>query len=115
MKSTIITCDFCNLIIDDGWILRYKRSIFGFLKIIPKILWNNFFISDKFVNSKNKYYICSRCKVAIRERIFADPNLVEELQHLCQNNGRQQAHHDTYALPFTMPNRCPDPLVRIRR
>ncbi len=93
-ETAICQCDFCNTIINDGFILRYRRSIFEFLKVTSKVLWGNFYINcpyGKLHLSKTKYHLCGRCKAMIKERIFAEPNIVEELQHLCQNNVRMPA------------------------
>lgn len=93
-------CDFCDKTIQGGTILKHRRSILEFLRIIPKLIASSFQIDYRSNIEITKYHVCDRCRRLIEQHIFAEPNVVEELQRLCQNNV-PRGHRNNFALHAT--------------
>jgi hypothetical protein len=94
-------CDFCEIRIDDGVMLRYKRSIFEFLRIIPKLIYCSFWTDANRPKGKTyQFHLCDACKRIVKERLFAEPNIVEELQNICQNNMRRPVVHEYHTAVY---------------
>lgn len=72
------TCDICNVTMNDFILIKYKRSIFQLLRIIPKLFVSKEIFIKQHVHTK--YEICRACFNRIEQIMFRNPNTITELR-----------------------------------
>ena len=87
----LISCDFCNKIINEGTALRYKRSWLEFLRLVPKLLSRGFYSNPSKI-TMTTYFICNRCRGIIRDSILTSPDVVTALRVLCRDEDMNYGH-----------------------
>lgn len=87
--AKIIVCDVCNARIYDGIFLKYRHSLLGLIKITSRIILKGV-THREYKDTMHKLYLCLNCYDRLKERLFQNPNIVEELQTLLQRDARRR-------------------------
>ena len=79
-----IICDLCDtLIYGDGSVVRYTKSIFQLLRLLPKF-------KVKRLDSSVTNHICDACQEKLRRIFVAEPNAVNELRTLIRQQREEE-------------------------